>query len=253
MKKFLFAAAALAALPAANASATTIVINNWSIGANLIGGVQTATTTHGAIYINQFHYTGTNTTTNTVFDELTNCADLDHYTATGTYTLESITTRIADLTKVAQLLKYIGNTTGIVAASTGQQKNIDAAAMQLGIWEILYEGGNANYNVTSGTFKSNYAGYVSASDFAAAQAQANTWLGNVTGGTWTAPAGKTLGYLYAPNAQSQIYLRDLEQGEHSLIPGVPEPSQWALLISGFGLAGFAARRRRTASFATVSA
>jgi hypothetical protein len=256
MKKLLIAAATLAALPADNASATTVVINNWSVGANLIGGVKTATTTHGAVYINQFRYTGINTTANTVFDELTNCVDLDHYTATGSYTLESITKRITDLTKIRQLINFVGNTTGIVAGATGQQKNVDAAAMQLGIWEILYEGANANYNVTSGSFKSNYAGFVSATDFAAAQARANQWLGNVTSGTWTATPGKTLGLLYSPTAQSQVYLRDLEQGEKSFLGGagaVPEPSQWALLISGFAFAGFAARRRRSVKFATVSA
>ncbi len=32
-------------------------------------------------------------------------------------------------------------------------------------------------------------------------------------------------------------------------PGVPEPTSWALLISGFGLVGYAARRRRTLSAA----
>jgi hypothetical protein len=256
MKKFLLAAAALAALPAANANATTIVIDNWSVGANLIGGVQTSMTSHGAIYINQFHYTGTNTTANTVFDELTNCVDLEHYTATGSYTLENISLRVPDLTKARQLLTFIGNTTGIVGASSGQQKNIDAAAMQLGIWEILYEGTNGNYDVTSGTFKSNYAGYVSSDDFSAAQTLANSWLHNTVSGTWTGPAGKALGYLYSPGAQSQVFLRDLEQGEKGILGGpgaVPEPSQWALLISGFGLAGFAARRRRKAQFAAVAA
>ena len=253
MKKFLLAAAALAALPAANASATTIVIDNWSVGANLIGSVASPVGNHGAIYINQFHYTGHDLDTNAVFDELTNCVDLGHYVATGNYTLPSITTRIADLTKLSQMLTFVSNTTPIVGGASGAQKNIDAAAMQLGIWEILYEGGNTNYNVTSGSFSSSYAGYVSQADFTSAQTLANTWLGNTTSGTWHAVAGKTLGYLYSPGAQSQIYLRNLEQGEHGLIPGVPEPGQWALMIAGFGLAGFAARRRRTTQFATVSA
>lgn len=253
MKKLLIAAAALAAIPAASANAATVNITNWSVGAHLIGSVSSPTTTHGAVYINQFRYQGVNTTTNTVFDELTNCVDLDHWTANGTYTLASITTRIPDLTKLRQMLVFVGNTTGIVAGATSQQKNIDAAAMQLGIWEILYEGGNANYNVASGMFKSSYAGFVSMTDFAAAQTLANTWLGNVTSGSWTAIQGKTLGYLQSSTAQSQIYLRDLEQGEHSLIGAVPEPGQWAMLIAGFGMAGFAARRRRKNQFAAVAA
>ncbi|CAM3176384.1 hypothetical protein SPAN111604_08440 [Sphingomonas antarctica] len=248
MKKYLLAAAALTALPAANASATTIIIYNWSIGANLIGGVTVTTPaiSHGAIYINQFHYTGHDTNGN-VFDQLTNCVDLEHYVATGTYTLGSISSRIPDLTKLRQMLTFIGTTTGIVAGDSGQQKNIDAAAMQLGIWEILYEGGNSNYNVTSGNFRSSFAGYVSQADFSAAQTLANSWLGNTTSGLWTAPAGKTLGYLTNPNLQSQVYLRDLEQGEKGLGGGpgaVPEPASWALMISGFGLVGWTSRRRR---------
>ena len=30
-------------------------------------------------------------------------------------------------------------------------------------------------------------------------------------------------------------------------PGIPEPATWAMMISGFGMVGFAARRRRTSS------
>ena len=41
----------------------------------------------------------------------------------------------------------------------------------------------------------------------------------------------------------QIVFDDLTFG--SAIPGIPEPATWAMLISGFGLAGFAARRRST--------
>ena len=233
MKKLLLAAAALAALSATNVGATTIAINNWSIGANLIGSVSSPVANHGAVYINQFHYTGHDVDTNAVFDELTNCVDLEHYTATGTYTLASISTRIPDLTKLNQMLTFVGNTTSLVAGATGQQKNVNAAAMQLGIWEILYEGGNTNYDVGSGDFRSSYAGYVSQSDFTSAQTLANTWLGNTTGGAWSPIANTKLGYLYSPTAQSQMFLQ-----------AVPEPGQWALLISGFGFAGFAARRRR---------
>lgn len=236
MKKLFFAAAAAAALGTTQAGATNITITSWSIGANLIGAVSVGAppVNHGAVYINQFHYVGYETgNPMNVFDELTNCIDLEHYVSTGAYTLPSLSTRISDLTQMSRMLAFIGHTTPLVAASTGQQKNIDAAAMQLGIWEILYEGVNANYDVTTGNFQSAYAGYVSAGDFAAAQSQANGWLANAQSGTWTPIAGKTLGYLYAPNVQAQVYLTDT----------VPEPSQWALLIAGFGLTGWAARRR----------
>ena len=39
---------------------------------------------------------------------------------------------------------------------------------------------------------------------------------------------------------------DLESFQFGLVAGVPEPSSWAMLIAGFGMAGGAMRRRRTA-------
>jgi hypothetical protein len=237
IKKFLLAAAVSAALPAASAGAATVNITSWSIGANLIGsvGVNSPTINHGAVYINQFRYQGTYTPGGAVFDELTNCADLSHYVATGPYQVLSISARLSDVTKIAQLTRFVTNSKAIVGSSTGQQKNINAAAMQLGIWEILYETGNLSYDVTAGNFHSAFAGYVPAADFASAQSLANTWLGKSVDGTWKQTSGTALRYLYAPNAQSQIFLA----------AGVPEPTQWALMISGFGLAGFAARRRKS--------
>lgn len=38
----------------------------------------------------------------------------------------------------------------------------------------------------------------------------------------------------------------LTNGAGTTVGGVPEPTTWAMLITGFGLVGFAARRRRTA-------
>lgn len=38
----------------------------------------------------------------------------------------------------------------------------------------------------------------------------------------------------------------ITNGAGSVVGGVPEPTTWAMLVSGFGLVGFAARRRRTA-------
>lgn len=248
MNKLIYAAAAAVALTATQASAvTTVTITGISLGANLIGGVSVTTPAinHGAVYINQFHYSGYYTAaTTTLFNADTNCVDLEHYVANGDYTLASITTRVPDLTKRRQLLTFIGRTTPLVAgATTADAKNIAAAAMQLGIWEILYETGTTGYNVAAGNFSSQNGWNAAA--FASAQTMANGWLGQTTSGAWTPVAGKTLGYLYNPGLQSQVYLRDLGQGEQSLIGNVPEPSEWALLLAGFGVAGWAARRRKT--------
>ena len=40
--------------------------------------------------------------------------------------------------------------------------------------------------------------------------------------------------------------------EAIVVGGVPEPSVWAMLIAGFGLVGFQARRRRIAALATTA-
>ncbi len=52
-----------------------------------------------------------------------------------------------------------------------------------------------------------------------------------------------------PSTDDNIFLATfLVSGEGVIItPGVPEPATWAMLISGFGMVGFAARRRRVAA------
>jgi len=44
--------------------------------------------------------------------------------------------------------------------------------------------------------------------------------------------------------QSSIFFTDWD-GTGGEVPGVPEPSTWAMLVGGFGLLGAAARRHRT--------
>jgi hypothetical protein len=69
------------------------------------------------------------------------------------------------------------------------------------------------------------------------------------GGTWTVGAGQLtfsiddnglLGNQFALS-WAMTCANDVIQGQVSL---VPEPATWALMLSGFGLIGFAARRRR---------
>ena len=62
------------------------------------------------------------------------------------------------------------------------------------------------------------------------------------------------GVLFAGTAKSvsfagvanQIVFDDITFGTDIPGPRVPEPATWAMMIAGFGLVGFAARRRRTA-------
>ncbi|HVT79819.1 MAG TPA: hypothetical protein VHM90_04120, partial [Phycisphaerae bacterium] len=102
--------------------------------------------------------------------------------------------------------------------------NVNAAAFQMGIWEILYDGGSTD--LTSGLFK---AAPTASSDSQQAYLQAQLWLsnyGNVTAGTHY--------QLYAfsdPNLQDQLF-------------GVPTPPSGASptplpagLPAGLGLMG----------------
>ena len=59
----------------------------------------------------------------------------------------------------------------------------------------------------------------------------------------TGNTGPSLSLLPWPNLGPEIYA----PGDLSFASGaIPEPASWVMLIAGFGLVGFAARRRRTA-------
>jgi PEP-CTERM motif-containing protein len=99
-----------------------------------------------------------------------------------------------------------------------------SAAMQAGIWEIIYETG-PSFSLTGGTFK----------------------------GAPELPAGQGAfdvidGYLMnlaAYKADAQIDV--LENGEHQdfLVATIPEPETWMLFGLGLGAVGLLKRRRRT--------
>jgi hypothetical protein len=98
-----------------------------------------------------------------------------------------------------------------------------SAAMQAGIWEILYETGTV-YNLSSGAFKID----VPSGDESAFAAM-NAILGNLDEGYQA---------LYSINVLTSGTNQDL------LVGTIPEPGTWALFGAGLGLLGFIARRRK---------
>ena len=65
--------------------------------------------------------------------------------------------------------------------------------------------------------------------------------------------GPSSGYPFGdPNAPASAFIRDNLQNDQRInyafryddTPAIPEPATWAMLITGFGLTGFAMRRRK---------
>jgi hypothetical protein len=100
-----------------------------------------------------------------------------------------------------------------------------SAAMQAGIWEIIYETGGS-FDLTGGTFKGT------AEDPAnqGALDTVNGFLKNLT--------------FYQPDFQIEVLANDDHQD--FLVATVPEPETWALLAAGLGAIGLLRRRRPAA-------
>ncbi|MEO6716269.1 MAG: PEPxxWA-CTERM sorting domain-containing protein, partial [Novosphingobium sp.] len=64
---------------------------------------------------------------------------------------------------------------------------------------------------------------------------ANSYLANVQNNTWTGNAANVRVLSSVTGwSQNQIYITS---------GGVPEPSTWAMMLLGFGMIGFAMRKR----------
>ena len=112
-----------------------------------------------------------------------------------------------------------------------------AAAVQLGIWEILYEdSGSWNTSAGAGTFYS--------ARLPAVSAIANSWLADLADSDWKADPSLRLQVLVPGSAnQAQVLLVKAPAAQ---IAAVPEPASWALMLGGFGMVGGAMRRRMVA-------
>lgn len=185
----------------------------------------------------------------------TYCADIFDKLSTGTFTAAAMQSLPFTLGSLQKVRTFLTNVEPMMNGSGANQ--LMSAAAQLGVWELLYDSPNKSglYDVKSGVFS---ASDVSSSDNLYgtyhgisydARDLANTWLGDVTSGTWKAVDGMGLS-LVTPGAgnQAQILVRSVATGGDPLpnapTGAVPEPATWATMIIGFGAVGATMRRRR---------
>jgi hypothetical protein len=251
------AAVATAAAFAAPAAATSY-FNVTSVGMNRVGGqdalygtIYNAGLTNGqaTVYVGQAALTGKVNGTGSSFTLPTWCVDIfETLKADKFYNVPlkqlDLNNPHPDPTRV-QLNTVITFLTNIDTQTKGTLLTgaKAAAAAQLGVWEILNET-SSTYNLTSGSFYA--AGGTLGTGNTSAMALANTWLGNLTNGTWTKPkTGLGLVMLDPKDAhnQEQVFVASMSAGLGAT-SAVPEAATWMTMIAGFGVVGVSLRRRR---------
>jgi hypothetical protein len=155
------------------------------------------------------------------------------------YTSSSLIPGISDASKLAQVAAIMFHSgAALDAVGTADEKNSVSAALQLAIWEILYEPTASDYSIADGNFSVFY-------DFDPLITLTDSFLANVESGTWTGDA-TTLRALVSQTGTSQNLIYQVNTA------AVPEPASWALMILGFGFVGAALRRRRELGAALVA-
>lgn len=165
---------------------------------------------------------------------------LDFATANAIFQADGVSHYIAGrLLHAAYLLESY-----FAAAHAGD--NLDAAALQVAIWEVLYDvtpnvgTGNGNYYV-----RNNVGSSIDRDEANAVIATANAWLAeaalNNWGGASYDPADRVIFWLDPTNATTKGSVITLNPAGSNLVL-VPEPSSALLALAG--LSGALLRRRR---------
>lgn len=222
--KMTLAAAAVIVSVGAQA-ATTISVTNIALPST--GAIVKSPLLNGGAW--SFEYAGEyilTTSSPSTFSAF--CIDLEHQIfPTGVKSTSlpaSYSVSLQALDSVARLFKVSGYN-GLSFATDGVNTAAKSAALQLAIWEAVYDGFGGSLT-GGGTFKSSNNAYI---------AQANSYL--------TAAAALTAGSY---NGYVQV-LTSLDDPQHqTLVTAVPEPSTYALMAACLGVMGLVARRKQNA-------
>jgi hypothetical protein len=205
---------AAAGLMSGLASATNITVTNYGLPDPASFG---SVTTLGYSY-----YTGPIVLTTSIGSLTVYCADLDHTIYPGTtyiYAYGPLTQNGLGQALSQPLSNELGQIAGIGKTALAHGDNDLAAAAQAAIWSLEYNT-TPTFAAPLGTIAADYGNLLTA-----------TYHNNGQWGEAIIPAGE--GWPANAGATQQMVL------------GVPEPSMWAMLLTGFAGLGFAGRRRRT--------
>ena len=235
------AIASCLAASATPACAQAVDITRISFTPGSISGTVHSSRFNGDLDVGRLEYTGSYVGSGTALDTFSFNIDLLNFVNVGNVDYRYAVVPISAIAGMSTakrnaLNALLTNAAQLLTAATGQNAINISAATQMAVWEVMFETQPA-WSVSSptGAFYLTVPGTSSGSNavaFATAQTLANTYLGDVAAGRWTANSAYQLKAFTSSTAQTQIFIES----------AIPEPTTWCMMLLGFGGIGQVLRR-----------